>query len=1173
MPRCPNCGEDNPERARFCLSCGSPLAEAPPSRERKLVTVLFADVTGSTTLGEQMDPERLKDVMTAYFDAMREEIQAEGGTVEKFIGDAVMAVFGVPKAHEDDAARALRAALRMRDRLTQLNDEIFPKHGVALRARIGVNTGEVLAQLTPDPGEGMVTGDAVNVAARLEQAADPGHILVSERTARAVRGFRFSSVGPLQLKGKAERLKSFELVGTEASTERGVAGLQAPMVGRDQELALLSSLYQRVGAEGKAHLVTVYGDAGVGKSRLTKEFVESVERLDPSPLILRGRCLPYGEGVTYWPFAEVLKTYANVLDSEPPESALEKIRTVTDETLPAELFPDPDRTSAALAYTAGLEDPRYPFSELPPRQVRLETRTAWRSFFSALGRTTSTVVVVEDIHWADHALLDLLEELADRVEGRVMFVCPARPELTERRPTWGGGKRNFSSIFLDPLSPEESDELVGFLLTVEDLPERIHTEILQRAEGNPFFLEEIIRQLIDEGGIVRSGDRWRAAKSVGEVVIPDTVQGVLAARIDLLAPEEKKTLQSAAVVGRVFWTGPVERLLNGHADDVDEILSRLESRELVLARLGSSMAGDREFIFKHILTRDVAYESLPRRERGPAHGEVARWIEETAGERRREFVEILAHHFLEAYRAVRDDALTDAVDVAELRQKAFEYLVEASRAARTKLVVGPAMSFAEEALSLATSDIERADALEALGDAAQINYEGSRANAAFREALDLRLRSVREDKRAIARLSSKALEAPTRWPGSMHRIPDHTEMRPILESGLANAGEGDSVELVGLLTAKSFWPFAFPEATQDDEAASANAEAEAVAAGNRAVEMALRLGRPALASGVLDGLAAIPVAKGHYARAEPITSRRLELAGQIEDPWELGDIFSTAAWNTFHLGRYREALEYSDEGRRRAAEAPGVALHALAWGIVTLTRLGQWDRALEDVSAAEEILADRREHPPGFSWRLYGAAAFIHDVQGNRAGADRYLMVLDRVGGEQKRILFGAGPWVATVLIRRGQFDSAREFFRRYEASLTRPDLGAVYEAQCELVAAEATWDEVPALLATARAHAEEAGLLALPAFANRLEGRAAFAEGEIRRAVECLTTARATFVRLEARWEAACTDLSLAEAEIAAGNAQIAEKLVREAVEVFEPLRSQRELQHAAELLARIRG
>src|SRR6266542_2827969 len=358
------------------------------------------------------------------------------------------------------AARNARAALRMRRRLHALNDDLTLTHGVTLEVRIGINSGEVLAQPTPRPGEGMVTGDAVNVAARLEQAAEPGQVVVSERTAKAARGFIFRDLGSLQLKGKGQVITALQLVGDEQGGERGVPGLRAPRVGRDRALHLLSSIYDRVASEGRPHLVTIHGDAGVGKSRLTAEFVDAAGERSPSTSVVRGRCLPYGEGVTYWPLAEILKGYAGVLDSDPPQVALEKLRAAGTDALTADRSTDPARTSAALAYTLGLEDPEFRFSELPPRQVRLETHTAWRVFFSVLGSREPTIVVIEDIHWADNALLDLLEELADRVQASVLFVCPARPELTQRRPTWGGGKRSFSSIFLDPLSPDEADQLV-----------------------------------------------------------------------------------------------------------------------------------------------------------------------------------------------------------------------------------------------------------------------------------------------------------------------------------------------------------------------------------------------------------------------------------------------------------------------------------------------------------------------------------------------------------------------------------------------------------------------------------------------------------------------------------------------------------------------------------------
>ncbi len=546
------------------------------------MTILFADVTSSTSLGERLDPERLQEVLATYFGAMREEIEAEGGTVEKFIGDAVMAAFGVPTAHEDDPSRALRAALRMRERLAEVNADLDRRFGVTLQIRTGVNTGEVLAATSPRPGDPMVTGDAVNVAARLEQAADPGAIVVAERTARAARGFRFRELGEQELRGKEQAVAAVMLEERKPDAdERGVPGLRAPMVGRDRELELLRSLYERSAEEGQPNLVTIYGDPGVGKSRLVAEFVDWAEGQSVEPTIVRGRCLPYGDGVTYWPLAEILKGLADVRDTDTTEVALERIQRLGRDLITTDVATHPEKATAALAYSVGVEDPAFSFGAMEPREVSLKIHAAWRSLFSSLASRAPVVAVIDDIHWADQVLLDLLEELADRVVGPVFFLCPARPELTERRPGWGGGKRNVSSVGLDPLTASESDRLVGLLLSVADLPGSVHERILERAEGNPFFLEEIVRHLIDEGMIVRDGRHWRATSTIAEVQIPDTVQAVLAARIDLLDPVEKRALQRAAVVGRVFWPGPVGRLLNGDRDRLRSTLDRLEERELV----------------------------------------------------------------------------------------------------------------------------------------------------------------------------------------------------------------------------------------------------------------------------------------------------------------------------------------------------------------------------------------------------------------------------------------------------------------------------------------------------------------------------------------------------------------------------------------------------------------
>jgi class 3 adenylate cyclase/tetratricopeptide (TPR) repeat protein len=1184
---CGRCGADLPPDARFCPSCGLELTPAPVGEERKLVTVLFADVTGSTELGEKLDAERLREVMDAFFSAMREEIEAEGGTVEKFIGDAVMAAFGVPTAHEDDPARALRAAYRMRRRLGSLNSEISRTHGVRLEMRIGVNTGDVLAVTAPRPGGAMVTGDAVNAAARLEQAAEPGQVLVGERTARAARGFRFQEKGPLELKGKSEPISAFllfeqeEAEGPAREPERGIPGVRAPLVGRDAELDLLSSLYDRVTSEGTPHLVTISGDPGVGKSRLTAEFLERVEGTRPALTIVRGRCLPYGESVTYWPLAEILKGMAGVLDTDPPDLVLEKIQKVGRDLITSDLSPDPERAIAALAYTLGVSEPGFDFSELAPRQVRLETHGAWRSFFSALARRSPVIVVVEDIHWADPALLDLLEETADRVEGPVLFVCPARPELTDRRPEWGGGKRNYSSIFLDPLTSDDSERLVGLLLAVEDLPASLRRRILERAEGNPFFLEEIIRQLIDAGGIVREDDRWQAKPGVEDVDIPDTIQGVLAARIDLLVPEEKRALQAAAVVGRVFWTGAVGVVVDGQGPPgaVDELLERVERRELVLSRLSSSMSGQREYIFKHVLTRDVTYESLPRRDRAEAHARVARWIEDTVGERRMEYVELLAHHFVEAHRGAAEgprivtsrrgaDPVQGVIDVVEdLRSKAFEYLLLASEDARRKLVLGKAQRLAEEALRVAGHPIERARAFEALGEAYVTDYQGDLAWKNFTAAIDVRMKAVPNDREALARLCARAVEVPTRWPGSMTDVPGEEEVTKYLDVGFAHAGKGDDPIVARLLTNRSFWPFAF----ERDRPLSDEAFNQAVESGERAVEMALRLNRPALVSAALDGVGGAFLARGMGAKPVEVSKRRLDLIPVLEDPWELGDIYAVAAWTRFHVGQYRDAFRYADEGvQKTPPDAPGMILHCLAWRALARFRLGDWEGFFVDLARSQEFLGERSGEPPYFAARPFAAAALAHEVQGNRAAADRFFDLTQRIDERQGAAkATDRDPWIAWALARRGQIDQARArlwqpLFERWKAALP-----VIMEARCDVLGDAEAWEHIPAFLQEARAYAAEAGLVALPFFADRLEGRAALAAQRRLVAENTLTRAAEGFATLEAAWEEARTRLYLAEALLKARRIAEAREEIEKAWPVFERLQSVRELARSRELLA----
>ncbi len=1129
------------------------------------MTILFCDVTGSTGLGERLDPERLQELLAIYFGAMREEIEAEAGTVEKFIGDAVMAAFGVPAAHEDDPSRALRAALRMRERLTQVNAEIEPRFGVTLRVRMGVNTGEVLAATSPQPGDPMVTGDPVNVAARLEQSAEPGQIVVAERTARAARGFRFHELGAQDLRGKEQPVPAVVLEErTSGVAERGVPGLRAPMVGRDAELELLRSVYQRSVAEARPNLVTIYGDPGVGKSRLTAEFVAWAEEQVPEPRILRGRCLPYGDGVTYWPLAEILKDLANVRDSDPPETALERIRAFGRELVTGDMSTNPAKAIAALGYSIGVEDPDFGFRTAEPREVRLKIHAAWRSLLSALAARGPVVAVVDDIHWADPALLDLLEELADRVVGPVVYLCPARPQLTERRSGWGGGRRNVSSIALEPLTSEESNTLVGFLLTIDDLPASVRGTILERAEGNPFFIEEIVRHLIDEGAIVREADRWRAATNIVDVRIPDTIQAVLAARIDLLEPVEKRALQRAAVVGRVFWPGPVGRLLNGDRDRLRDTLDRLEERELVLSRLSSSIAGEQEFIFKHILTREVAYESLPRRERAVAHASVATWIEETAGDRSREFLELLAYHYLEAYRAARDDAAPPETE--ELRRRAFTAVLGVAEESRARFAQGKATAMAEKGLGLASGPLERIEALEKIGLIALNDYQGNRSWSSFKEAIDLRLEQTPDERRAIARTCARALETPLRWPGSMTAAPDIDEVKRYLEIGFQHVDDEDSEEAVRLLTLRAFEPFGFGWRIAIDAEEREIAERS----GLRAAEIARRIERMDLESAALDGASSVPLNVGLYGRTSRLIERRLEIAQQIEDPWEIGDIFGMGAWHHSLIGRYEESIRLGLLGRSRTVdEARGPGGHCLNWAGASLFHRGEWDRVLEVFAESRALLGGRADDPPYFMMNVYGAAAFVHDARA-LPGADELLDLLHRARGSIHGGTVMASYWLAWALARRGEHEHAWEQIRtaHVESMTMRPFQDQV---TAELLAETGRWEDAPALVRDGRAYASDAELLALPVHLDRLEGRAKVVAGDLEGGLKQLGAARDGFAGLGAAWERARTELDRAEALLMVGRRQEVRAALEAATPDIERVGALSEIERSRNLRARL--
>ncbi len=1131
--------------------------------------MLFADLAGSTAIGERLDPERLRALNQAYFEAMRVEIEAEGGTVEKYIGDAVMAAFGVPVAHEDDPARALRAALRMQRRVVELNDEFRQVHGVELAIRIGVNTGDVLATGSPQTGEALVTGDPVNVAARFEQAAEAGQVVTGERTINAVRGFRCRLIGDLDLKGKSEAIPAYLVIGEDAApVARGIPGLRAALVGRDPELELMRSVYQRSAAERRPHLVTIYGEAGVGKSRLTAEFLDWAITRSPTPRVVQGRCLPYGDGVTYWPLAEIAKREAGVLDSDPQDVALEKLNEIGRTLLNCDLVADPMRTAAALAYTMGLVAPGSPLTSMDGRQVRVEVEEAWRAFFTCLAVNGPVVAVIDDIHWADPALLDLLDGLADHVSGAVMVICPARPELGVNRPGWGGARRNMSAIGLDPLSAPEAGQLMDELVRIHDLPGSVRARILERAEGNPFFLEEIVRHLLDLGQVIADDDGWRARPDIDRIELPDTVHGVLASRIDLLPATSKRVLQAAAVVGRTFWPGALLPVLGdeGEQADLDGSLGELIDREFVRPRPGSSLAGESELIFKHVLTRDVAYGSLPRGERARAHAAAAGWLENLAGERRQEFGDFLAHHWHEAYLNGREDVATDAEWLEKVRLKAMEAASAAARQSLACFVLDKAASMAERSLNLTESSLERATALELLGEVRTAEYRGDAAWRAFCEAADLREQED-NDSLALAQACASAATIPLRWPGSMTTIPPAEQALHYVRLGTDHQPVGDNRPAAQLLTLTAFlggW-----EAARQLDGAPGYEEAKA--AGQAGYEMAMRLGDPALASAALDGVSALDIDRGNYGDVRHVGDLRLELVPQlVGQVWELGDIYSVAAWTHVQLGEPAMAVQRSLEFEDLLgdASAVGVLIHAIAWRVAAQYLLGDWDEVVGATGPKFlRILGSRTVDPPGFSLVGLAQLALVHALRG---GLDA---IPDVMAGLQQTESFGSGArnsGMARIALLRGRVDEARDQLERIDKTLTGASRPLVTTVWADLLGDAEDWNAVPAFVEKQSVYAERAGTRLIQPYLDRLTGRRALGLDGPAAAIDAFGRAVEGFERVPIPWEVARTQVFLADAHAASGDAATARHLLDVALPTFERLRSLGDLAGVRERLAR---
>jgi class 3 adenylate cyclase/tetratricopeptide (TPR) repeat protein len=904
---------------------GTPAAEA-PVEERKLATILFADLVGSTAHASEEDPERVRLTLNRFYDAMTDEIERCGGTVEKFAGDAVMAAFGAPSALEDHAERALHAGLAMQRRL----ETVF---GDQLALRIGVNTGEVVVG-RPREGSSFVSGDAVNVAARLEQAAEPGAILAGERTVAAARGaFEFGAPSTIEAKGKTDGVAARRVLrALTLLRPRGVRGLPSVFVGRAAEFDELRSRYAGAVESGEPHLISILGEAGVGKTRLTRELWAWLGEQAPEPVRRTGRTLSYGQGTTYWPLAEILKEHFGLSEDDPPAAAAARLAD-----------------HRYLGLTLGLETGE----ELHPLVARERLHDAWVDFVGELVRERPVVLLVEDMHWAEDDLCDLIDTLVAQVDGPLLVLVTARPEMLDRRPAWGGACGRTSAMRLEALPAADTSQLLESLIGIQ-APPSIRQIVVDRAEGNPFFVEELIGTLIDRGVMARSNGSWQFADLPAGFTVPDTVQAVLAARIDLLPVAEKAALQAAAVIGRTFWTGPVYELVAGESPDIGV----LEERDFVRRRAGSSMAGEREYVIKHALTREVAYASLPKARRARLHADFAAWLERHA-EGRDELAPLLAHHYAEAVRPEdRDLAWAGEEERAdELRRRAVTWLRRAAELAVGRYEIDEALTLLHGAVALEPDPARQAALWYEIGHASALKYDGEGFVAALEQASVLGY----PDAEVYPELAYQTAQRAGMW----QRQLDPSLVDGWIERAVEVAPEG-SAERVLALAARAFW-------FDDLEAA------------REGLALAEVLGDIDLLSVALGGVQSALQEAGEYAEALELAERRTALSDKVTDPDNVADGLFMTADLLLNLGRTTEARPVVD---RMETVSAGLTPHHRVHGLGMRFRLeyaiGDWPAIRSLVPRMEDAVEANRATPCPFNV-LLGMMAAVAALHGDDA--------------------------------------------------------------------------------------------------------------------------------------------------------------------------------------------
>ncbi len=1213
-----------------------PGSEQAP-QERRVVTVMFADITGSTPLADRLDPEDMRAILSGYFNLMTQQIQRHGGTVEKYIGDAVMAVFGLPVAHEDDPDRAIRAALDMQEALAQFNARRLEREpGAArLQMRIGINTGEVAAPGGPSTRQDfLITGDAVNVAARLQQVASPDTILVGERTYLTTRDvFDFRAIAPLNLRGKQELVTAWAVQGRRemsapyAQHPRGIEGLESPLVGRALELTLMHATYARVQAEQRPHLITLLGTPGIGKSRLVREFIQREEETAKSasniqrlvmPRVLQGRCPPYGEGITYWPLIEILRSLVQAREGEGSDVLEKRLVEVVDDTLTAaKSSEDPAQIAGALIRSAGVglsnRVGAMIASERPDIQRSAHSKSseqsgpqvafmrAWRVFLEAFAEQGPLILVIDDLQWADEALLDLLEYLTDRIiHAPILVLCPARPEFLERRRDWGGGRRNFTTIVLEALTGEETGDLITGLLDGHELPDVLYHSIQRRAEGNPFFVEEIVRMLIDQGVLIKQDGSWRVSGqnvvALSELAspaappddtlidqhyvlpiprLPDTVQGVLAARIDLLSPVEKQALQNAAIIGRTFWLqGLLELAANLDRETVLRTIEALLQRDFIVEvekSVRSPIPHDRTFSFKHILIRDVVYNNIPRARRSQKHAQLALWIEEHAGEQIDQFAELLAYHYKQALtlwssslvaRAGGDGDSDDAaiypvpLSRLELIRRTIKYVTKAGDQAFHSYYTIRAIQAYTEALDLLIENDAEPNTLakmhQKLGDAYAQRASADEAWHEYIHALDLiqagpnvskeDLRSyytVHEHagtqlalERSVTReeigadpervnnllcLYARMAELATRWIGWFNRYPTIEEIQPYIEAGLKLLeGQPPSGNRADFLTYQAMWyALQLHMASPEQRVELADHALESI---HEALRIAEEVEDTDALWIALDALGSIYVHQNKFNDAHEAQHRRQQLVSHITNREELHDLYVMLGEAHLHISDYPEAVKWLGHAWRIAQmmESPSLLIYSMLRRMYVWYEWNRWDEVRE---VAYQIMQMTEQYQLDDGW-LLDALETLADIAyrtGNKEESDSLLRQYKRLA-EQRHV---KPELTRSIHLAREEWERAcTDFMEAVRASEPYPK-PSVMSLLAELVVltGESAATQL-SICERAVTLAEQSGARKYIAVALRARGRMHLEQRQWQESELDLCQALAEFERLDLPWE-----------------------------------------------------